>query len=199
MAAAGATAKLSLATVIAALPPMPMVPGLLAVRARALVAKVVDTPEKVATPATAATAVVPERLPALEVNDNVTLASAPETTALPAASTTLICGCAAQAAPAVAPLGWVEKASREAAPATTANRLEVAVRVLPPASWAAAVSCLLLPARSKLKPAPLKLAVPPLAARDWPPAGLADSTPVPPLSDRVTGALLSLPLATRLP
>ena len=73
---------------------------------------------KVATPATAATVVVPcsDPPPDWIVIVTLTVESAPELTTFPFASSTLTTGCVPNAEPAVAPAGWVVTTSCVAVP-----------------------------------------------------------------------------------
>src|SRR5689334_23178060 len=86
-----------------------------------------DRLENVATPATAATVVVPDSVPPPGLVPIATVTFAVElVTVLPNASCTATCTAGETLAPAVALLGWTVKATFEAAAALMLNAAEVA-------------------------------------------------------------------------
>jgi len=91
-----------------------------------------ERPEKVATPFTAATVVVPESAPEAGLVAMARVIEALEAvTVLPWASWTVMTGWVVRAAPAAAPEGWVEKTSFAGTPVEMLNALEVAVVSVP--------------------------------------------------------------------
>src|SRR5678816_3704985 len=86
-----------------------------------------DRLEKVATPAAAATVVVPESVPPPGLVPMATVMLAVElVTVLPNGSCTVTCTAGETFAPAVALVGWAVKASLDAAPGLMLNAVEVA-------------------------------------------------------------------------
>src|SRR5688572_5028291 len=86
-----------------------------------------DRLEKVATPLTAATVVVPDSVPPPGLVPTATVTLAVElVTVLPNASCTVTCTAGAMATPAVAFVGWTVKASLAAAAGEMLNAAEVA-------------------------------------------------------------------------
>src|SRR5512133_3538229 len=86
-----------------------------------------DRLENVATPATAATVVVPDSVPPPGLVSMATVMFGVESvTVLPNASCTVTCTAGAMATPATASVGWVAKASFEAAAGLMVNAVEVA-------------------------------------------------------------------------
>src|SRR4051812_5081885 len=86
-----------------------------------------DRLEKLATPLTAATVVVPENVPLPGLVPGATVTLAVElVTVLPNASCTVTCTAGATATPAVALVGWTVKATRVAAAGLMLKALEVA-------------------------------------------------------------------------
>src|SRR5436190_1676021 len=83
--------------------------------------------EKVATPLTAATVVVPDGVPPPGLVPIATVMLAVElVTVLPKASCTVTCTAGEMFTPAVALVGWTVKASLDAAPVLMLNAVEVA-------------------------------------------------------------------------
>src|SRR3954451_18525178 len=83
--------------------------------------------ENVATPATAATVVVPDSVPPPGVVPMATVMLAVElVTVLPKGSCTATCTTGERFTPAVALVGWAVKASLDAAPGLMLNAVEVA-------------------------------------------------------------------------
>jgi hypothetical protein len=113
---------------------------------------------KVATPLTAATVVVPLRVPPVPDAIDATKLTVDDVTVFPEASVTLITGCIVNGTPLTAPDGWVVIIALEAVPKLSAKLLEVA-----------AVSDVGVKARVKLPVAPkrtrlVKVATPLTAA-----------------------------------
>src|SRR3954462_15261505 len=91
--------------------------------------------ENVATPATAATVVVPDSVPPPGLVPMATVTFAAElVTVLLNASCTVTCTAGAMATPAVAFVGWTVKASLDAAAAPTLNADELALLSAPDAA-----------------------------------------------------------------
>src|SRR5436309_13492699 len=94
-----------------------------------------DRLEKVATPATAATVVVPDSVPPPGLVPIATVMLAVElVTVLPNASCTVTCTAGLTATPAVALVGWTVKATLEAAAGVMLNAAEVAPASAPEAA-----------------------------------------------------------------